>query len=139
MGDAGTGQTGGVPAVAEGRVVAVLTATKEQLARLEQGRVSLHQMNADRQALLARARMLVGTVRVRRDDVLTDMTLPSMRFDATRRDRDVWRLHIAYAHRRDPVALEKLVAAYLPRAEHHARAHTRRLDDLDDRIQVARE
>jgi RNA polymerase sigma-B factor len=127
-----------VAATATERWTSITAATRAETTRLVDGRDTLRQLQADRTALLARARQLVRLVRLQRDAAVVDLTLPKMH-RASARDREIWQLHIAYARRRDSSTLDSLVTIYLPRAERLARAGTRRLDDLDDRMQVARE
>lgn len=54
-------------------------------------------------------------------------------------DREVWALHVRYAHRRDVEALQTLVQQYRGHAEAQARRHYRRGEPVDDLTQVAYE
>jgi RNA polymerase sigma-B factor len=54
-------------------------------------------------------------------------------------ERDLWALHIRYARRGDPEALQALVEKYRGHAEAQARRHYRRGEPVDDLTQVAYE
>lgn len=73
-----------------------------------------------------------------RDRAVVNITMP-VTSQRSEHEREIWRMHVAYARRRDPVALARLVENYLPRTDRRARLATRRPGDLDDRTQVARE
>src|SRR4051812_12310630 len=133
-----TGQTDTVQFAPE-RLAAVEAAAAAQLARIEEGRARLAELTSDRVRLLTSARTLVGQMHATVDNLVADITLPPPSGVSIRKDLDVWRLHVAYSRRGDPQVLDRLVRNYLPRAERHARTGTRRLHDLDDRLQVARE
>src|SRR3954471_5046671 len=113
--------------------------TTEQVARMAERRAEVARLSSDRVRLLGDARTLVRQMHNSLDSVVADMTLPRPKNGSGDSNRDVWRLHIKYARRRDPDALDSLVRTFLSRAEHHARVGNRRLRDLDDRLQVARE
>jgi RNA polymerase sigma-B factor len=90
------------------------------------------------QQLLMEARRSLSRMRSARDGIVVDLTLPRPN-GSTAVDREIWRLHVAFAARRDREALNRLVETYLPRAVQRARIGTRRIADLEDRLQVARE
>jgi RNA polymerase sigma-B factor len=54
-------------------------------------------------------------------------------------DLDLWAMHVRYARRHDPEALQVLVDRYRPHAESQARRHYRRGEPIDDLTQVALE
>jgi RNA polymerase sigma-B factor len=119
-----------------GRALAASSCVASQVT---ESREALNRERARARDLLAEARAGIARLRHSLDLATVDLTLPAPSGSAVAVDREIWGCHVAYARRRDPNALERLVETYLPRAERHARVGTRRASDLEDRLQVARE
>lgn len=99
----------------------------------------------ERAAGRRRGRRRLAAARVRAEARLTvPCTAASRQFVAAARcrpmvDLDLWMLHVAYAHGRDPGTLTELVEEYRPYALNLAKRHYRRGESLEDLDQVALE